>query len=270
MNASQWHVVAASVQGTAHRKLNLPCQDAHAAEVLPGGLVLLAVADGAGSAARSQEGAQLAVSETLKALARSLATRPPADERGWQDVLRSAFLHTRGCLAALAAASAAPLQQFATTLTCAVATHEWLAVGRIGDGAVIIELRDGEMIASSAPIKGEYANETVFLTMDDAPARLEVQAMREPARALMLISDGLIRLALKLPDYAPHLPFFQPLVAFASNASDAAGANTQLADFLSSERVNARTDDDKTLVLAVRVQTGELARPGARLEVSAP
>ena len=269
MSASPWQVVAASVQGTAHQKQNLPCQDAHAADVLSDGSVLLAVADGAGSAARSQEGAALATREALSALRHALAQVMPADEDGWNDLLCSAFAHARSCLVELAADGEAALRQFATTLTCAVATDDWLAVARIGDGAVVIELNDGALISSSAPVKGEYANETVFLTMEDALAQVEVQAVHQPARALMLMSDGLIRLALKLPDYTPHLPFFQPLVAFAANAGNGEQANNQLADFLASERVSARTDDDKTLVLAVRA-TGALARPSAALEASAP
>ena len=59
-----------------------------------------------------------------------------------------------------------------------------------------------------------------------------------------------------MPSQEPHTPFFTPLFRFAASVEeddekrDAAGE--QLAAFLSSERVNARTDDDKSLVLAVR------------------
>lgn len=49
----------------------------------------------------------------------------------------------------------------------------------------------------------------------------------------------------------PHVPFFQPLVAFAARAENQTDAREQLTAFLASERVCARTDDDKTLVLAV-------------------
>jgi len=70
-------------------------------------------------------------------------------------------------------------------------------------------------------------------------------------RALAVMSDGLTRLALKLPANEPHPPFFQPLFAFASAADGQAQAEEQLAAFLASERVCARTDDDKSLVIAV-------------------
>jgi hypothetical protein len=72
------------------------------------------------------------------------------------------------------------------------------------------------------------------------------------------MSDGLTRLALKMPSYEPHVPFFQPLFAYIEETSPANSnvkAEQQMAAFLASERVSARTDDDKTLVLAVRSTT---------------
>ncbi len=267
MTSALWRVVAASVQGTSHQKQNLPCQDAHALRVLDDGTLLVAVADGAGSAARSQEGAQLATREALASLECARIETRTTTERAWNDALRAAFAHARNQVIVLAAHSDSHVRLFATTLTCAVVADDWLAVARIGDGAAIVELADGRWVSTVAPIKGEYANETFFLTMDDALARVEVQAMRENVRSLAVTTDGLIRLALKLPDYAPHIPFFQPLLKFAADVSDAPSANEQLAAFLASERVNARTDDDKTLVLAVRVPQA-LAQPTAPLEVS--
>jgi hypothetical protein len=74
------------------------------------------------------------------------------------------------------------------------------------------------------------------------------------------MSDGLTRLALKMPSYEPYVPFFQPLFAYIEGTSTAnwnGNAEQQMAAFLASERVSARTDDDKTLVLAVRLSTPE-------------
>ena len=59
--ASRWVVVGASVQGTGHLKFSLPCQDAYAYKALNGSVLVAAVADGLGSAAYAQAGAQLAV-----------------------------------------------------------------------------------------------------------------------------------------------------------------------------------------------------------------
>jgi hypothetical protein len=60
------------------------------------------------------------------------------------------------------------------------------------------------------------------------------------------------RLALNLATNTPHEPFFEPFFKVLSivgeNKEDELTA--ALVDFLKSERVNERTDDDKTLALA--------------------
>ena len=63
-----WRVVAASAAGSAHLARGLPCQDAWAWRCLPTGPLLAAVADGAGSAARAELGAALAVEAVMDAL----------------------------------------------------------------------------------------------------------------------------------------------------------------------------------------------------------
>ena len=54
----QWRVVAAAVQGVSHQRLDLPCQDALGYLVLPSGTLVVALADGAGSAQYSDQGAR--------------------------------------------------------------------------------------------------------------------------------------------------------------------------------------------------------------------
>ena len=119
-----------------------------------------------------------------------------------------------------------------------------------------LQLETGELKVVADAQKGEYANETVFLTMADALERLEWQTysadtLGSRCAALALFSDGLARLAMQLPSNAPHPPFFKPLFQFARKTKDSAQASQELNGFLSSERMNQRTDDDKTLILAV-------------------
>ncbi|MBI5876419.1 MAG: protein phosphatase 2C domain-containing protein [Chloroflexi bacterium] len=256
MNLSEWHVVGASVQGSAHTRQGAPCQDAHGWRVLPDDILILAVADGAGSAPRSLEGAQAAVGAVLATLADGFAAPEPLPP---DVLLRDAFARAREALAVLAAEAGVPLAQFASTLTCAIAGANVLTVASLGDGAVIAETGGELRLASAPPQKGEYANETHFLTQDDARDCVQIARVDGTARAVAATTDGLLRLALRLPDYAPHAPFFQPLFAFAAQAH--ADADVELAAFLCSERVTARTDDDKTLVIAVRVEPQLTAEP---------
>jgi hypothetical protein len=224
----------------------------HAYKLLPGGAALLAVADGAGSAERSGEGAQLAVRQALSALEAALAEKWSQDQAGWETLLHKAFEQASQAVVQLAKAEDVLPRVFATTLTCAVAWDEGLAVAQIGDGVVVARRGDGGLFAATEPQHGEYANETFFITQDDALERMRASFYPEPAQELALLTDGLMRLALNTATNEPHQPFFDPLLAFAAQAEDAVQAREQLAAFLASERVCARTDDDKTLLLAAR------------------
>jgi len=76
-----------------------------------------------------------------------------------------------------------------------------------------------------------------------------------PAADLDLFVHELHRLAMDVARNEPHLPFFRPLLDFVAQMEDAAAAREQLSDFLASDRICARTDDDKSLVLADALQS---------------
>ena len=253
MAAFVWRISGASVRGTSHLEKDIPCQDSHAYRLTAGGDLLLAIADGAGTAERSLEGAQTAVEQAVAALEASLQNGVPGDEPGWQSLMAQAFEVARQAVADLASAANAPLRSFATTLACAVVSGGWLAVGQIGDGAAVAEDEQGGLFLTARPQRGEYANEAYFLTMPDALTYLAVYSAPRPIRALVMTTDGLLRLAFKLPEYEPSPQFFTPLLAFIAGAGDPDQARSNLTAFLNSARVCARTDDDKTLLLAARV-----------------
>jgi hypothetical protein len=249
---TSWHIIGASVQGTAHEKKNLPCQDAHLYRLLPEGIVILAVADGAGSAERSDEGAKLAAREVVGHLTASLQQELPTEFDGWQALLRDAFGQARQAILQHAKAEKMAARTFATTLTCAIASHEWLVTGQIGDGVVVGKSKAGQLFSATEPQRGEFANETYFLTMEQALQQLKVAQYIKPIEALAAMTDGLIRLAMRMGNYEPHDPFFKPILAFAAqNTGSLAEQEAELSAFLASKRVSARTDDDKTLLLAV-------------------
>jgi hypothetical protein len=250
---NKWHVVGASVAGTSHQRNDIPCQDAHGHRVLLNGAVVVAVADGAGTASRSDEGARRAVKQALDSLERDLAYNVPRTEFEWQRLMTAAFRQAREDIVGHARWENASLRDFAATLTCAVASSEGLAVGQIGDCLVVASKGpDDPLFVATQLQRGEYANETFFLTLEDALDHLQVQVYPS-VQTLVLMSDGVVRLAVNVVENVPHTPFFQPLLKFAAEMESEKKAREQLAEFLASERVSARTDDDKTLVLAVSV-----------------
>jgi serine/threonine protein phosphatase PrpC len=253
-----WNLLSASVIGTSHARNNTPCQDAHRWTLMENGPLLIATADGAGTADRSQAGATLSVEIALAFLEGALTTHLPTDEPGWERLLTEAFKQARAAVFALADAECLPARSFACTLTLVIVTDDWLVTGQIGDGVVVAQTRSGELITVAPPQRGEYANETHFLIADDALTNFDGRIYRqhetiEALSALAVMTDGLLRLALDVTDHRPHAPFFTPLLNFAATHPDPKEARDQLHTFLASPRVNARTDDDKTLVLAARV-----------------
>jgi serine/threonine protein phosphatase PrpC len=262
---SGWRVVGAAASGTSHERLGLPCQDALAYQTGEHTL-LIALSDGAGTAERSQYGAQTAVQAALDALTLSLDPVLPGDEVGWKDTLYAAFTATRSALESLAEIEEHPLRDYAATIILVVATADRLAVAQLGDGAVVAGDSPDNLFLVNRAQRGEYANETFFLTQEDAIEQLQVSVVEIAANALAVMSDGLTRLAIKLPDHEPHLPFFKPLLGFAANTNSEEQAARQLEDFLKSERVCARTDDDKSLVLAVRLPPSEFRFDGEKSE----
>jgi serine/threonine protein phosphatase PrpC len=249
---SEWQVIAAAVQGLSHQKQGLPCQDALKYGRLPGGILLVALADGAGSALHAELGAQAAVQASVDWLLTNLENDQPMECCEWTEVIWGSFQNARSALEQLAEEQDETLRAFATTLTCLVATPDRLVVGQLGDGAVVAAGENGDLNTVTTLQRGEYANETNFLTQDQALDLVSIQVIDEQVQALAVMSDGLTRLALKRPNNEPHPPFFKPLFAFVGSSNDPAQASDALIEFLASPRVCERTDDDKALVLALR------------------
>ncbi|HLK60241.1 MAG TPA: PP2C family serine/threonine-protein phosphatase [Chthonomonadaceae bacterium] len=250
--ADRWRVAAASAQGVSHARSGQPCQDAHAWTAPGGDLLILAVADGAGSAALSEVGATIAVREALRASAEAPASAP-AGEAQVRERLIAALESAASGVEAEAATRDLPVQDLASTLILVLATPTGVAIAQVGDGAVVAGDADGKIFALTKPENGEYANTTTFLTSPGALENAQFVLHPSPITALAVFSDGLQRCALRMPDATPYAPFFTPLFRFVADEPDANEANTQLTAFLNSPRVLERTDDDITLILAALV-----------------
>jgi hypothetical protein len=143
--------------------------------------------------------------------------------------------------------------EFASTLALAISDGTSTITAHVGDGAIVGRRTGSDSFTDlSWPESGQYASTTFFLT-DEVP-RLRIGSTSGIAiDRLAILTDGLERLSLNFADRVVHPPFFRSMFApFASSASCGRDRklSEQLATFLSSDQINARTDDDKTLVLA--------------------
>ncbi len=148
-----------------------------------------------------------------------------------------------------------PLRQFACTLLVAIVADRVCTFWQLGDGAICFrEAEQEEYRVAIWPSKGEYANTTYFLTDPNASEELEWDSVEMQVADIAVFSDGLERLALDFKTQQAHAKFFSGLFPHLYNkpSGEATEIQAQLAQFLASDRINAKTDDDKTLVLATR------------------
>jgi len=150
-------------------------------------------------------------------------------------------------------------REFATTLCTAIVTPTRSCFFQIGDGAMILG-SGGVYGVVFWPQSGEYANSTNFLTAEKFQDNLEFLAITSPISDLALFTDGIERLALLFDGHTPHPPFFEPLFKTLRSTASPEDLSEDLRRFLQSESVGARSDDDKTLVLASRVSGGETSQ----------
>jgi hypothetical protein len=248
---SQWRIVAASVCGTSHVKNQQLCQDAHHWQVLANNVLVIAAADGAGSAKLGKVGSMIAVETAIEHLSMQEITNDAlANDDFLRYLLTNTMLVARKAIETEADAGENQPQDLATTLILMIAAPKIVAVAQVGDGVAVGKNSMGHLMALTTPSSGEYINETTFLTSPGAVETAQIKLWREDIVNVGVLTDGLQMLALNMIVGEPHKPFFLPLFEFVANAEDRILAKEHLQRFLSSEKITQRTDDDLTLVLA--------------------
>lgn len=250
--ASAWRLLGASVTGRAHLTRGSGNQDALAAATARDGSLLLAVADGAGSAAHSATGARVAVETALSSLAASDLNSPEA-------ALSAALAKAARALNAMARRRGELPREYACTLLLSIATPELVCALQLGDGAIIYESA-GQVARLTRAWRSKFAGETVFVTSPDAQEQASIARLDAAGiNGLALLTDGLEPVATDLTSGVPFAPFFVPLFNFTSatgHDTDQLRRSNQLTELLDSERIRSRTHDDTTLLLAAR-HTGQ-------------
>jgi hypothetical protein len=208
-----------------------------------------AVADGAGSAALAERGAEIAVETVIECLDRSFDT----GRSDYGAMLRDAAAGAREAVLTEAQKHGAEPRDFASTLLVAVVGPSGGAALQLGDGVIVVNDGGDGWCWVFWPQRGEYANTTHFLTDEDAAQRLQVEAFQGKVTDVALMTDGLQALALHYASMSVHEPFFHGMfqaLLDADGADEIKHLSTSLERFLSSGRVGSRTDDDVSLILA--------------------
>jgi hypothetical protein len=247
-----WKVLAESVRGSSHERDGTECQDSCLVTPVASGndvCLVVACADGAGSAIQGGLGARTACQSFCTLAARALAEGltpgviEPALVLEWYRVVRAE-------IASVAERDKLNVRDLACTLLTAVVTPSGGAFAQVGDGFIVVG--DGARYdAVTWPTTGEYANITTFLTSPEFEIDFDFVARPGPIDGLAMSTDGLQRLALSFASKEVHVPFFAPMFQALRESEFQDELAVDLRSFLNSPAVNERTDDDKTLVLAV-------------------
>ena len=251
-----WRYAHASVIGSSHEKSNSPLQDSHSCEVVMergGSEVLIAVvSDGAGSAPRSQEGSTLVCIKFADSVNQLLQGGFNIDET----LMKKAQAICRDAVFAKAKNDEVSISEFACTLIGAVVCENQALMVQVGDGAIVYSTEDrpGEYQLSQWPAKGEYENTTYFLTDPQEKLEKTIKYGHIPytISKIALFTDGIERLSLNFKTQKPFAPFFDAMFRPLEEDDHSEEVSPRLEQFLNSPNVNSRTDDDKSLILAVR------------------
>jgi len=190
MKRKKIKVACEAVRGRAHEASALPCQDKVFSKRFEKNWVVVALADGAGSAPLSHIGAEYVVQELTNIVFENFDDLSGSASH----ILKTIVTKLQSGIYSIAEQHNASVNDFACTLLFSSIKsvkrkHIYLA-GHIGDGVIIMQER-GRSSVLSHPDRGEFANSTFFVTSDSAEKRLRIHTgIAYGDIGFLLVSDG--------------------------------------------------------------------------------
>lgn len=257
MSRTSWRYAHASVIGAAHVSQNTACQDrllCRAIETDKEEILIATVADGAGSTTDGARGAEIACEFFVEQATEFLQTVNASVKSLTQDFGKHWLSYMQEKIAAVACEEEKPVREFASTFLGAIVGENAAAFYQIGDGAIVYSISGAPESYNFGvePVDTEYVNTTDFITDATAAEQLRSAFVEEAIEDLILFSDGIFAVAVDYQTMKAHEPFLMPMIAPLRNGNNISGLNEKLAYFLASPKINEKTDDDKTIILASR------------------
>lgn len=257
-----WVSISDSVAGTSHEASNTPCQDSSNFVKHKLGdeeILIAAVADGAGCASKSHIGSHEAVQQILKTVTENITSLDLTNYAQVEIWFKDVQFH----LLNLAISNSNQIGDYASTLLLAIIWRSGGIFAQVGDGAWVVE-NSGSLEAVTWPDTGEYANVTFFITtpgvfgncnFPNQSCHLQFRRIEGAISAVAGFTDGLQSIALDYSRKIAHEPFFNKLFSPLKATRDETELIMSLRKLLTSEIINSKTDDDKTLFLSVWRET---------------
>lgn len=239
------------VRGEAHARRGLPCQD-YCGLCVENSVLLIAVADGLGSARFGGRAARFAVAAAVTAF-RDLGTRgfiTGAEVMG--EVALEIATRAGEAVRERARKVNVPLFDFDSTLLVILADKERVGTAHLGDGGVVIRDERGLAVLSAPPIT-KFVNEVDSLSSNDFPGNIRVTTLQTRWDALAAFTDGCQSgiIERRGPEWHAYSRFFEPLFSFAKETR-LKTLKSALRSLLKSHHFTRFSEDDRTLVVALR------------------
>jgi hypothetical protein len=240
-------IYGASVVGTSHVLSDKPCHDNHAYKILPNNSGYIAcISDGMGSASAAEIGSLVASSYIVDYLTSSLSSDLSDDDI--ISIIKDGFIKTNERLNQEAETLNLTVKDLNATLLVFLTLNDRQFYGQVGDCAAIGKKDDVYSVIVKQQ-RGEYANATYSvcdLTSIENGIYEKCDAFYPE---VVLVSDGIESISVSAKDQSVSRLFYDPFFkVFSHENYDQSEIQKSLIRFLESERINKKTDDDKTLL----------------------
>ena len=241
-----------SLIGTQHQAdENGVCQDYCDGIELKNGWIAAAIADGLGSAKKSDLGSSTAVKTVLSFIAENYPEK--WHEESLISLLRTAYHKAINTIRALSQNSQDDISDYDTTLTTLVYNGTNVVFGHVGDGGIIVLSSFGDFSVLTHAQKGEAFNETSPLRA--GPDVWTFGTSTEDVCAITMMTDGIFDIACPWPlakqDQKIWIYYIRPFMdrnlLQVTTPADFENAESEIKEFFTGP-YSKQITDDKTIV----------------------
>ena len=182
-----WKSVSVCIQGSSHKKMNMPCQDVVKTQCLDNGCIIV-LSDGAGSCAFSEYGANITCDLILNYFKQNFSYIFDLDSK----IVQEKIIHRIRTRLGLKAKSLDSIKEELSSTLCFVAINDnKFIIGHIGDGIIGAIRKNKEPSLISDSERGEFANTTHFTTSRNYHAHFRLyKGYIEDINSFFIMSDG--------------------------------------------------------------------------------
>lgn len=239
--------------GTSHIKKGTVCQDYSAASILKNNWVVVAIADGVGSAKHSDIASKLAV-ETIINVCKSYLIEESFNHINIEKILVYAYTMANLKIATYVHEKNEEIEDYDTTLDCVIYNGDSVFYGHSGDGGIIGLTVDGEFIKITCPQKGEDGNSVIPLRA--GVSSWEFGCLDKRFVSVLLATDGIydtlcphLLMETETGIYIQLVRYFMDNSIVNANANNIGEIEKDRMDYINSDDYSIVTDDKTLFVL---------------------